>query len=402
MPRATRCCVQVGRLATLRAGETWRGTHHSKAKTLLLRIIDRYLLRELALSFLGVTAVLLLISIGETLIAVLNQVARGRVPADLLVAMIGLRAIDSLNVLLPLAVFLSVLLAFGRLYRDSEMAVLSASGLDVRGLMRPLLMLVAPIAVVLGLVAFWVAPAAVRFSQHLVDEANRSLLIAGLEPGRFVPLPGREGVIYVGDMSSEGSQFSRMFVESEQLAADGTSQINIITSQSGELYRDTSGGDRFLALKDGFRVEGQPGQDDFRLLRFERNDIKLADNDTVDNSEAVKRAAPSSELWRSNEPLQRAELQWRLAPVVSVFVLALVALPLSRSNPRQPRYASLIVAVLGYIIYANFLALGRVWMAHEKMPMALGFWWVYVPTILIAFWLIQRNQRLRQRHKASL
>ncbi|MEP6882372.1 MAG: LPS export ABC transporter permease LptF [Dokdonella sp.] len=401
MPQVTRGSVQVGRLASLRAGGTWRGTRHSKAKTLLLRIIDRYLLRELALSFLGVTAVLLLISIGETLIAVLNQVARGRVPADLLVAMIGLRAIDSLNVLLPLAVFLGVLLAYGRLYRDSEMAVLSASGLDVRGLLRPLILLVVPIAMVLGLVAFWVAPAALRFSQHLVDEANRSLLIAGLEPGRFVPLPGREGVIYVGDMSSEGSRFSRMFVESEQLAADGTSQINIITSQNGELYRDTSGGDRFLALKDGFRVEGTPGQDDFRLLRFERNDIKLADNDTVDNSEAVKRAAPSSELWRSDEPLQRAELHWRLAPVMSVFVLALIALPLSRSNPRQPRYASLIVAVLGYMIYANFLALGRVWMAHGKMPLSVGLWWVYLPTILIALWLIRRSQRLRQRRGAK-
>ena len=72
-------------------------------RLLLLRIIDRYLLRELAQSFLGVAAVLLLISIGETVIAVLNQVARGRVPADLLVAMIGLRAIDGLNVMLPLA-----------------------------------------------------------------------------------------------------------------------------------------------------------------------------------------------------------------------------------------------------------------------------------------------------------
>jgi lipopolysaccharide export system permease protein len=365
----------------------------------LLRIIDRYLLRELALTFLGVTVVLLLISIGESMIAVLGLVARGRVPADLLVAMIGLRAIDSLNILLPLAVFLAVLLAYGRLYRDSEMAVLSASGLNVRGLIRPLALMVVPISAFLVVIAFTVAPAAVRFSQHLVDEANRSLLIAGLEPGRFVPLPGRDGIIYVGGMSPEGSKFTRMFVESEQLDDDGASQINIITARNGELYRDTSGGDRFLSLRDGFRVEGRPGQDDFRLLRFERNDIKLADNDSVDNSEAVKRAAPTRELWSSNEPLQRAELHWRLAPALSVLILALVALPLSRSNPRQPRYAGMIIAVLAYIVYANFLALGRVWMVHGKIPLSAGLWWVYVPTILIAIWLIWRGPRLRQRKR---
>ena len=55
-----------------------------------------------------------------------------------------------------------------------------------------------PTAILLAVIAFWLAPAAVRLSQQLVDEANRSLLIAGLEPGRFVSLPGRDGVIYVG------------------------------------------------------------------------------------------------------------------------------------------------------------------------------------------------------------
>ena len=367
----------------------------------MLRIIDRYLFRELAVTFLAVAAVLLLISMGETLIAVLNQVSRGRVPADLLVAMIGLRAIDSLNVLLPLAIFLGVLLAFGRLYRDSEMAVLSTSGLRITGLLRPLALFVVPLALLLGLIGFWIAPMAVRFSQHLVDEANRSLLIAGLEAGRFVALPGREGIIYVNDMSAEGTRFQRMFVESERLDADGTSQIDIITASQGELYRDTSGGDRFLSLVDGFRVEGRPGQDDFRLLRFERNDIKLAENDAEDNSDAVKRAAPTLELWSSPDALQRAELHWRLAPLVSSLVLALLALPLARTNPRQPRYASLIVAVLGYIGYANFLALGRSWMAHGKLSTSVGLWWVYVPTVLLAIWLIRRGQRLRGRRRVA-
>lgn len=362
----------------------------------MLRIIDRYLLRELLASFLAVSAVLLLISIGETVVAVLNRVTKGGIPSDLLFTMIALRAVDSLNVLLPLAVFLGVLLAFGRLYRDSEMAVLSASGLGVRGLLRPLAFFAAPLALLIGLVSFWLAPSAVRLSQNLVDEANRSLLIAGLEPGRFVPLPGQEGIIYVGEMSADGSKFARMFVESERLEADGTSQIHIITAKDGELYHDTDGGDRYLGLNDGFRVEGTPGQDDFRLLRFERNDMRLPVNDSEDTSDAAKRAAPTRELWSSEELLQQAEWHWRLAPMISALVLALLALPLSRSSPRQPRYGSMIIAVLGYIVYANFLALGRSWMVQGKLSTAAGLWWVYLPTIAIAIWLIWRGQPLRR------
>lgn len=362
----------------------------------MLRIIDRYLLRELAASFLAVGAVLLLISMGETVVAVLNQVTRGAVPADLLFTLIALRAVDGLNVLLPLAVFLGVLIAYGRLYRDSEMAVLSASGLNVRGLMRPLALFALPVMLLMCLVSLWLAPAAVRTSQRVVNDANRSLLIAGLEPGRFVALPGQEGVIYVGEMSADGAHFTRMFVENERLDADGTSQMSVITAARGELFRDTAGGERYLALQDGFRVEGRPGQDDYRLLRFERNELRLPDNDSDETADSVKRAAPTRELWKSGELVQRAELHWRLAPPLSALVLALLALPLSQASPRQPRYASLIVAVLGYIVYANFLALGRSWLVQDKLSLGFGLWWVYLPTIAIAGWLIWRGQLLRR------
>ena len=69
----------------------------------------------------------------------------------------------------------------------------------------------------LGTISFWLAPAAVRLSQTLLEEANRSLIVAGLEPGRFIELPGKDGEIYVGEMSSDGTQFKRMFVESERI-----------------------------------------------------------------------------------------------------------------------------------------------------------------------------------------
>ncbi|MEO8011881.1 MAG: LptF/LptG family permease, partial [Dokdonella sp.] len=253
---------------------------------MVLCIIDRYLFRELLVSLLAVGAVLLLISIGETVVAVLSQVTRGVVPAELLFTLIALRAVDSLNVLLPLAVFLGVLLAFGRLYRDSEMAVLSASGLDLAGLLRPLALLVVPMLLLMSVVSLWLGPSAVRLSLQLISDSSRSLLIAGLEPGRFVALPGQEGVIFVGAMSAEGARFERMFIETERVQDDGSSQISVITAARGELYRDTAGGERYLALEDGFRVEGTPGQDDYRLLRFARNDIRLPENEVEESPDS--------------------------------------------------------------------------------------------------------------------
>jgi len=320
---------------------------------------------------------------------------RGRLPADLMFELLGLRTVDALTVLLPVAVFLGVLLAYGRLWRDSEMAVLQASGLSLTGLVRPLALLALPVAVVLAVIAFWAAPAAVRMSQNLVEEANRSMVVAGMEPGRFVELPGKGGVIFVAQMSSDGTKFQRMFVESERLdEKSGDQRIDVITSAHGEMFHDTDGQGRFLSLRDGFRVEGRLGHDDFRLLRFARNDIALPDSESDASPDAIKRAAPLGTLITSADPLQQAELHWRLAAPLSALVLCLLALPLSKVAPREGRYAKLLIAVLCYLIYVNFLGLGRAWITQGKLAPWLGLWWVHLPAALIGLYLLWSSQQM--------
>ena len=372
-----------------------------------LRIIDRYLARELLVSFIAATAILLLVSIGGTVADLLNKIARGRIPAELLFSLIGLRTVDALTLLAPLAVFIGVQLAYGRLYRESEMAVFAASGLPVTGLLRPLTLLAIPLALAMGLISFWLAPAAVRLSQSLILQANRSLIIAGLEPGKFVELPNNDGMMYVEGMSPDGIQFKKMFVASERVegidkkapAADAKVanmpvRINVITAADGELYHDVNGAERYLRLNNGFRVEGIIGQDNYRLLRYERNDVKLTDSEPDASTDAVKRAAPTSELLRSDDLVQRTELHWRLAAPISTLVLILLALPLSKSSPRQPRYAGLIIAGLSWAIYYAFMNIARNQLVSGKMSFALGMWWVHVPVLSVALFLLWRSQQL--------
>ena len=69
----------------------------------MTRIVDRYLLRELLGALGAVSAVLFLILLGGTLTVTLDRIARGKVPATLLLSQLGLRSIDALPILLPLA-----------------------------------------------------------------------------------------------------------------------------------------------------------------------------------------------------------------------------------------------------------------------------------------------------------
>ena len=65
---------------------------------------------------------------------------------------------------------------------------------------------------------------------------------------------------------------------------------------------------------------------------------------------------------------KRAELHWRVALPMMCVVLTLLAVPLSRLNPRQGRYARVWVAVVVYFVYSNLISAGKVWIAHGTVP----------------------------------
>lgn len=353
----------------------------------MIRRIDRYVWRELAGAFVAATLVLLMVSFSGLFADLLGKIARGKVPAALLLSQVGLRSVDILPLLLPLALFLGVMLGLGRLYRDSEMAVLASVGLGIAELKRAILALALPVALVVGLASLWLSPMAQRAAARMIEEANKSLLVIGLEPGRFVELPGRSAVIYLSDMSEDGSEFQRLFVASER---DG--RLDVVTARSGELFLEAQSDERYLSLTDGFRVEGDPNALDFRMMRFARNDIRVPDSERAEvGRPESQRSLPV--LLAAEDAASQAELHWRLAAPIAALLLVLLALPLARTPPRAARYGGLLIALLGYVVYLNALGIGRALIADGTLPGWLGLWWVHAAVAGIALWLLRRQAR---------
>ena len=148
--------------------------------------LDRYLSRELAQSTFAALVVLLIVSLGGVFADVLSDIARGRVPAKLMLAQLGLSVISYMPLILPLGLMLGLMLGVGRLYRDSEMPVLTSVGIGPRRLLRPLSLVVGPMLLVIGACSLWLGPWARDYSQQMIEAGQRSLLVTGLEAGRFV------------------------------------------------------------------------------------------------------------------------------------------------------------------------------------------------------------------------
>ena len=355
-------------------------------------LIERHLLRQFAESVAAVAIVLLLVTLGALFADLISEIAKGKVPAGLLLSQLGLRSIRFLTLVLPLALFLGLLLSIGRLYAESEMAVLASVGIGPQRLWRPLVLVSLPVVLVVGLASLWLAPLSAHRAREMIEVANRSFLIAGLEPGRFVELPGKGGVLYVTELTTDGTRFKQLFVQREN-----EGRLDIITAHEGSLnlIGDT---ERYLRLKDGFRVEGALGAKDFRMMRFESNDVRVPDREANANADDLS-SNSTAELLAQRKPLALAELHWRMAMPLFAGILALFAMPLARSEPRQPQYGLVLFALLVYLVGMILLLLGTGLIGNGKLPAWLGLWWVHAPMLLLAAWLYARDGRMAKPDK---
>ncbi|MEN1929563.1 LPS export ABC transporter permease LptF [Luteimonas sp. MJ250] len=346
--------------------------------------LDSYLFREFAQSTFAALVVLMIVSLGGVFADVLGDIARGRVPAGLMLSQLGLQVLNYLPLILPLGLMLGLLLAVGRLYRDSEMPVLVATGVGPRRLLRPLMMLVLPVVAFIGACSLWLGPWANDYSQRMVAEGNRNLLLAGLEAGRFVELPGGSGVVYVGAMSGEGSALGRVFIYRQD-----EERMDVTTARNGRLAVD--GAERYLDLGEGFRVEGPLAEGlDFRMMRYARNEMRLPDAETRSADEDPEYDSTIA-LLGDPRPEARAQLHSRIAPPLLALAFALLAVPLARSPPRQARYGRIALGFLAYVVGINLMLLGTKWLADGKIPLQLGLWWLVLPLLGFGTWLYFRD-----------
>jgi len=149
------------------------------------RILDRYIFKEIATTWLGVTIVLLMILLTNQFARVLGNVAKGKLHKEAAFDVIGLSAIQYLTVLIPISLFLSIMIALGRLYRDSELPAMMACRTGLSGIYRPLMWILLPLTLIVAWLSIAVGPRVLTAVDRIGSEAQRDAGLGRIEQGRF-------------------------------------------------------------------------------------------------------------------------------------------------------------------------------------------------------------------------
>ena len=352
-------------------------------------IFLRSTLRELATAGLAVFAVLLAITFTSQLIRLLGSAARGRVPADAIITLMGFAALGYLSVLLSATVFLAVLLTLTRAYRDSEMVVWQTSGLGLTSWFRPVAVFAAPVVIAVAMLSTYLTPwAAGKVEQYRHQLANRDD-VSAVSPGVFKESKNAERVFFVENISSDLSQVTNIFVHEIRKDRQG-----VVVARRGFL-ETAENGDRYLVMADGRHYSGTPGQADYRVEQFERYALRIEQSETKAFFPSHK-SRPTRELLADRSPANVGELGFRFGLPVATVVLALLAIPMSAVNPRAGRAVNLIMAVFVFMIYSNMVSLSQAWIMQRRVPPAIGVWIVHAVMVgVLALLVARRMGKLR-------
>ena len=351
-----------------------------------MRTLDRYLFREMLLTWLAVLVVLLVIMVGNVLARSLARVTDGSIAPEALLALVGLKSTGLLVTLIPLALYLGILLAHGRLYRDNEMAVMQACGFGWGDLLRPTLAVGALASACIAALTVLASPWAAREEQLLKQAMRERSALSLLAPGRFMESSDGSLVFFVREADPAAGTFGEVFLHRSD--DDGPPRVDVAASAT--YRRDAATGDEYIVLGDGRTHIGEPGRADWTVTEFRRQGVLRAHADP-EAPRLRTRAKTLSQLAASDAPEDRAELQWRVSIPLGALLLSALAVPLAHTSPRAGRFGRLALAILVYIPFANLLSLARKWIAGGQIPAWIGLWPVHAAMALLVLWLLGRR-----------
>ena len=355
-------------------------------------LIFRYLAKEVFLTLIALTVILMLIFISNEFVLLLNRAANGKIPGMILLKVMLYELPTLMSALLPLGFYISLLVVYGRLYAESEMVVLLASGYGPNQLLRDSMAMAIVVALFLAGSVFWLSPIAAEERSKLLNATGVQVLIQTIAPGRFHALANGSQVFYIESMNRAHDQAKHIFWAGQSVK-DNHPKWDVLWADHGFTKSDKKTGENYIVLEQGEEYQGLPGEKTYQTAQFAQYTARLP-HPNIEQKEDVRGFRTKELLPFYNPDVHKAaELQWRISLVLMVFTLTLLAVPLSRVSPRSGKFAKIFPAIGIFLVYANLMFVARDWVFDHKTPQWLGVWWLHILVVFLGVGLVMRSRK---------
>ena len=309
-----------------------------------------YINRQVLGIFLAALAVLMSVALGDRLIRFLEQAASGGIPGNQVLYLLLLRVPEMIQLVLPFALYIALLMGLGRLYSSQEMAVLRSGGMNTRTLLVWLTPMIALVTILVGLTSLYITPNAKHTLEQELDALQQDIGLAALQPGVFRIEDDGEQVTYSDSLAADDQTILDVFI---QRRLENGEQMTV-WAERGRRSEPDDTGRQTLILERGRRYQGAPGSSAFEVMSFDRLSI------SIETQPVLERVRDIDSLITADldaTPEQSAERHWRIGLPIFCLILSLIAVAKSYVRPRTGQFAGLgpgLAWMLGYYLALVF------------------------------------------------
>jgi lipopolysaccharide export system permease protein len=343
--------------------------------------------KELARSFGATLVILVTVVMTMTLIRTLGQAARGGLnPSDVILVM-GFNVLTFMPNIMTMGLFVATVATLSRRYQDSEMVIWFSSGVSLQRLISPLFRFAWPVLAGIAVLSLMVLPWANRQIEEMRTRFENRGDLERVQPGQFQESANGSRVFFVEKSLVNPNTASNVFIATKEHDKE-----TITSAKNGRI--EINDNERYLVLNNGQRLESSLDRSDLKLVEFETYRIRVSSQILASTANTPLNIRPTHELLQNPTLLNLGELSWRMGFALAAANLLLVALVISRVNPRRGRSGNLVFALLMFQVYLNLLNLGQAWISAGQVQFFQFQLIMHGGVLLVALLWLQITQRL--------
>ena len=355
-------------------------------------------MRQVSLPLAGALIIGLLMLLADRMVRLLDTTLGKKNSFSVVFEMLAYLVPHYLGTALPAALFLGLLLGFGKMSANSETDAFMASGIGLNRMARPVILMGVAISVMSLVIMGWLQPYARYAYRSVVFDVQNVEVFYLAEEGVFMQAGDRTFII--DKLNRATNAFDHVFIYENK----GDKGADTVTATRGRLLESPAGQRPTLHLEDGHRLtfKVQPDVAAKDPAIGEATEFALADTPLGRISKDIfrprgedERELTLPELFKAldNPPPKanandvKSELAERLVTAVSILILPYLAIPFAVGNRRSARGFRTGVALVLIVVYNEIIHQGAALSNHGIASPLLTMW---LPCLLLALFAAWR------------
>jgi lipopolysaccharide export system permease protein len=348
-----------------------------------MKILDKYLLKEILESSLSVLAIFMIILSSNTMLRLIEEASVGTFPTYLLFPIIFVKITQYSIYIIPISLFFGIIISLGRLYNSTEMAVIASSGLSQVDIASSIKKVIVITCIIVGFFSLYLTPAATEYRYKLEHRLNSEEKIEEIRPGRFTSSQNGKATFFVDNVKD--NKLNKIFFNSISVAT-----TTVENSKTATYYTDSEL-KRYIILKDGVITELlAPYKSNTRITKYSEHGVQLGQDLPIYTNNKYD-AMDTIHLLSVDDIEASAELQSRFMLPIATLILAFAAVPLSYSSPRKGRYNKIFFGALVYFSYFIMMSIAEKMFLLQILPIYFGLWWIHFLVILVLYYVYKTD-----------